>query len=238
MAPTVWDLPLLAAPTKDDLLLAADSPGGSPTTKAATVEALLAVAGALPLTPPPPTGWAWVNQGTAVVLETATYVHLEGVNDASRNVRLRLRAHTAPKKYRALIQFDVPPNNGSAYAFGGLALYESGTGKLVVLEQMVGSAPADCFEADRMHSPTSFASQIGTQVVRRMAGGIPVWLELEDDGTTITFRYSYDGRFFRSVASEGRTAWMAGGPNQVGFFLQALGSPGPHGLTVLSWQDL
>lgn len=187
-------------------------------------------------TPPASFSWAWVNQGSAVLTENGSS-HIEGVSDVTRNSRIRVKSHTAPKAYRALMISDVPNNNGTTiFAFGGLCFRESSTGKMVQLSALIGTTNA--FEADRMTNETTFSAQIGTTVVRGLYGGLPVWLEIEDNNTSIFFRYSFDGVYFRLVTSESRTAFLAGGPNQVGFYTCALGSPGAHGVTWLAWNEV
>jgi hypothetical protein len=42
------------------------------------------------------------------------------------------------------------------------------------------------------------------------------WLRVTDDGTNLRFALSLDGVNFLEYGTEGRTVFMAGGPNQVG----------------------
>src|SRR5262245_21377914 len=181
--------------------------------------------------------WAWVNQGAAAVTEANSAIWLVGVNDAAQNDRMRTKAHTAPKRYRALLQYDILLNNGATvFSYAGLVMRESGTGKFI---RLIGqSGTSNVFAHQTMTSPTVFGATTASETRNAFFSGSRVHLEFEDNNVNLITRYSFDNaKNFVQVASVVRTAHMAGGPNEVGFMIGAVGSPGVGRVTVLGWDE-
>lgn len=181
--------------------------------------------------------WGWVNQGAAAVTEANSAIWLVGVNDAVQNDRLRTKAHTAPKRYRAVLQFDILLNNGATvFSYAGLCFRESSTGKFSRFTGQVGTTNVVAHQ--NMTNPTTFGATLAQETRAALYGGSRFHMEFEDNNVNIISRYSFDNaKNFVQLHSVGRTAHMAGGPNEVGFLVGAVGSPGVGRVTVLGWDE-
>lgn len=188
-----------------------------------------------PLADPTAYSWAWVNQGGATVAEGSRRIFMTGVSDASRNERLRKKSHAASKKYTALFAMDLPSNNGSSvYAWCGMYFRKNSDGKLYGFRKFMGTDMN--FAIQRLTNETTFSANVGT-LIRQTGAFEHMWMQIEDDNANVYFRYSADGKNFVEIVSEGRTAFMSGGPDEVGFGIGSLGSPGVARLTLLSWAE-
>jgi len=98
----------------------------------------------------------------------------------------------------------------------GPMLRESSTGKLYIL-----AVRGDRIALWRFNSPTSFSAEVDTYIQNNRHA---VWLQLHDDGTDVRGFVSFDGYVWDECFNEGRTSFMAGGPNQVGFAVNSGGA--------------
>jgi hypothetical protein len=116
----------------------------------------------------------------------------------------------------------------------GLLWRESATGKTRII--YYGTNGGNLYDYSMTSAP-AWAATNGQRTMPMIAG-TDIWLQLTDTGTTLITRYSWSGvaGTFRTVGSAGRTAHMAGGPNELGIYVAASNpSAGPHTMTVLSW---
>jgi hypothetical protein len=73
------------------------------------------------------------------------------------------------------------------------------------------------FTLYNFNSPTSFSSTpYGREDCFFM--GDFYWLKIEDNNTNLLFSISYDGIEWLLIKSLGRTSFMTGGPNEIGFY--------------------
>jgi len=180
--------------------------------------------------------WGWVNQGTASVVESGEVILLIGVNDSVQNDRLRTKSHTASKRYRALLKYDIFQNNGTTiFSYAGLAFRESSTGKFIRYIAQVGTS--NVIAAQNMTNPTTFGTTLTSETRNCFYHAQEIWQEVEDNNTNLIFRYSLDGVNFYTTHTVARTTHMSGGPNEVGFMIGAVGSPGVARVTVKSWLE-
>jgi hypothetical protein len=99
----------------------------------------------------------------------------------------------------------------------GLVARESSTGKFVawVIGNNAGSHETAVVS---MTNPTTFAAWTSEQAKPDM---LPIYLRVRDDGTNFLFSWSLDGVQWQLQATVGRTAFMAGGADQVGVCVNA-----------------
>jgi hypothetical protein len=95
----------------------------------------------------------------------------------------------------------------------GIALRESGTGKMITS----GAATVSEFYVDNWNSSTSFASTAVTSNLGASAGF--KFVRATDNGTNITFSYSYDGIGWHVYYDFARTNFFTTAPDQFGFFI-------------------
>ncbi len=167
------------------------------------------------LTRPPSIGWSWVNQGSATetVLSDGSIL-MDTPAVGTTNLLGRVRSYTAPLKVRA--RLDI---TGFAGNSGGTGLWfrESSTGELHAFYYK--DIAADFLAMENWNSATSFGS---TPFTASKSRGSSAWLEIEDDNTDLFFRISsngYEGTYLQ-VGTVGRTSFMAGGPDEWGWFIR------------------
>jgi hypothetical protein len=184
-----------------------------------------------PVTLPPASGsWTWVNQGTSTVTDVGGGLHL--ITQAGSNAQnYRCLVTTAPSTPWT-VTVDVLPFLWEPTADTGqdgvvLICRESGTGKIQGILWSWNS-----LYHQQMTNATTHSSNPSS------SGGWPyaqpVWLQLSDNGTNIISRVSNDGYHWHQIYSQGRTAFMAGGPNQIGWAINGY-NPGQGEATLVHW---
>lgn len=175
--------------------------------------------------------WAWQNQGGASVVQANGIVFLSLPNTAV-NIRSRLIAAPAtPYSMTALLRARYTSVAANAQ-FCGLIFRESGTSKLYIYGIQNGGS----IQAIKYTNDTTFSAVGAVNLALPGVMGTQWhWLRVRDDGTNLIFSMSLDGVNFVQMGSEGRTVFMAGGPNQVGIFGDTEGSPGAFDVSFASW---
>jgi len=117
----------------------------------------------------------------------------------------------------------VTTSAASSAASSGMMFRESSTGKFIFfrLIQSPGSsfAKTDLMLAvDKFTDPSTFDSTY-ICVPGSAAIGHDLWLRGEDDGTDLTFSYSPDSKHYHDLLTIGRTDFLAGGPDEIGYGL-------------------
>jgi len=153
--------------------------------------------------------FTWLNQGTA----TCTDADDGGLNmtlPSEANHQIRGKYLTAPSTpYEVISYVMLGPGFANAATYAGPFLRESSTGKLYIVELQT-----DKISLWRMTDQATYSADVGTYLynLQHMA-----WLKLGDNGTNVYGEVSYDGVNWFAAFSEGRTSFMSGGPDQVGF---------------------
>ena len=191
-------------------------------------------------------GWSWVNQGAASVDQQKGMVQL--LSPASvAGTSVRARVTTAPGTPYTIEMGLVPyfPTAGSVsnLAAIGIAFRESGTGKMVVIffanfKASSGTGPSAIFVATYTNATTfnTNLAEFVTVILPPSYLAFPVmWLRVTDNGTNLIFEYSYDRVHWTTLTTAGRTAFMAGGPDQIGVVWTVQSSSVEAGGWVLSW---
>ncbi len=180
--------------------------------------------------------FAWINQGGAsVTVGSDGRIFLKAPGGAGNNLRIRKKAAPGtPWKLTAgfitaMIQADVRC---------GLVLRESGTGKLInFVEGLLTTDRTRAMLNADWNSPTSFGATNQIAQEWNGHGGPMTWFQIEDNGTNLFFRYSADGENFLEFFSEGRTVFLAGGPDEIGFMASLSTVTYDAGITLVSWKE-
>lgn len=92
------------------------------------------------------------------------------------------------------------------------------------------------FNATSATSVVSFVNQ-SAAYIRQTGAGIPWFLRLQDDGTTVTYSISFDGIAYTTVYSVAKASGFlgAGGYSRIGFMINDM-SAGPSYVALLSWK--
>lgn len=112
-------------------------------------------------------------------------------------------------------------------SYMGPMLRESSSGKLYMFVLR-----GDRIALWRMSNVTTFSAEVDSYINNNRHS---MWLQIEDDGTDIKAHVSVDGYVWDECFNEGRTSFMSGGPDQVGFGVSSgNGTSGAH-FYVKSW---
>jgi hypothetical protein len=167
----------------------------------------------------------WLNQGTATFSETPVGISITSV-PTNTIVGRFVGAPTAPYTLRALVAATWNTTSNV-----GIGFYD-GTSKLQII-----SCPPGGATVVHWSSPTAFA---GVDV-----GGVPgylsqpIWLQLQDDGTNVSFAFSQDGANYLTVYSVAKSAGYLGstGYKNLLFFVNPTNTGGSFNTTgtIMSW---
>ncbi len=164
--------------------------------------------------------FAWVNQGTASVSTNESGIFLRAPAPSPISEQYRIRKKAAPATPWTL-QLTFLPHiheyNGTARV--GIVLRESSTSKITTFS-------IDNEAGVHKWSIANFNDEFGAggAFVRRPASyqfwdGVLPMFEVSDDGTNLKFALYADYFNRIQVHSVSRTSHMAGGPNEIGFFV-------------------
>ena len=184
-------------------VLTSNGPSADPTFQAAG-------GGGVTYTAPPTTGWTWVNQGSATVVNASFGAQMTLPN-AGLNWRLQVRPVTAPfslTTYMRMISFSM----GSSYDTG-IYLYDSVSGKIMGLENLI-QTNVSVMRVEKITNATTDASTAYSSAPGLfLAAG--AWARIRDDSTTLYFDISIDGINFYTLFSEPVGTFIT--PNYVGW---------------------
>jgi hypothetical protein len=173
----------------------------------------------------------WLNQGSATVSDTVVGVSIDAPSSGtSVNITGRtMLAPTAPYTIKALIAATHDSNN---YGSVGIGWYD-GSAKLHLMAYSLNNGAAPYFLVQRWNSTSSFNSTDFSSNPNDFAQ--PIWLQVKDDGTNVSFAFSHDGANFLTVYSVAKSSGFlgAGGYSNVIFFCDPRG--GRTIGTVMSW---
>ena len=164
-------------------------------------------------------GFTWVNQGTATADDVNNSILLKIPADAGVNLRgMELTAPSPP--YAIIGGFHVSHlavANAAGQPRAGLILRESGTGELYsfFIRKAITDIAGVQYNVQRWTNTTTFSAEQNATLWTPPSD--LVWLKIEDDNTDLNFSISEDGVNWVEIFSEGRTTFMAGGPDRIGF---------------------
>jgi hypothetical protein len=202
-------------------------------------------------------GWSWLNQGSAAVTQGSGVVAITAHSAGGTSVRGRYKAipSTPFTITMGLVPFFPVATFLTNLAFIGLGAYESGTGKIVVhvasnLDFGSGNALQGCFAVqgytNSTTSNTNYAQHKGGTNFNALglANFIPpfgsiVWLRMFDNGTNVTYSYSWDKITWVTLVTQTRTTGFTTAPDKVGLFftLQSGSISTPLLGWVVAWEE-
>ena len=176
--------------------------------------------------------FTWQNQGgaTAADMDSGGII-ITAPTNATDSLRSLLR--TAPSApYIVTVAFIPMWRNLNDPQFG-VIFRESGTGKISTMALSKGHS----LVANNYTDDTTFSAAIRAAEEWSSPMG-PVWLRIEDDNTDLNFSVSMDGIHFIEYTTQGRTAFMAGGPDEVGVYVNNLNSGDDAKVTLLAYLEV
>lgn len=186
------------------------------------------------LTPIVTGDYAWVNQGTTVLDDTHGFTRLL-LPSASTSIRARVK--TAPAT-PYVIEAVVWVREVSASKYAGLCFRESGTGELTIAYVLPTN---NLLNVINFTDPTTFSASAasGTILGSLIGSFVPIFVRIRDDGTNLFFAASRQGFYYDDFAelSIARTSFMAGGPDQVGFFANVDSAAGVFATDFYDWRE-
>jgi hypothetical protein len=154
----------------------------------------------------------WLNQGSAVVTDSPVGVSINAPSSSVDNITGRyMAAPTPPYTITALI---AATRNSSSFNSVGIGWYD-GTNKLHLLTYTTNNGGVPFFQVSKYNSPTSFNGVDLNSASNAFAQ--PVWLQISDNGTNVSFAFSQDGANFLQLFSVAKSSGFlgAGGYNNV-----------------------
>jgi hypothetical protein len=159
--------------------------------------------------------FTWFNQGSGTCTD-ADDGGLKMTTGASEALnQLRGKEITAPSTpwvcsaYVHLGNGMARYNGSGAGTMGGLMMRENSSGEIYYL-----FVRTDVIAMWRMTNSTTFSADVDTFIDNEAE---EIWLQVGDDGTDVYGKVSYNGYDWVECFDEGRTSFMAGGPDRIGF---------------------
>jgi hypothetical protein len=178
-------------------------------------------------TPPDVTAWTWTNQGASTIAaQSGAYtLSTPGAGGDEWGI-LTTTPPTAPYTITAAMSFTAFAQN---FAFGAIVLRDSGSGKFLSF----GFDFQDLYQLGliQWNDPTSFAGDY-TRTPLPMAQVL--WLQIENDGTNLTFRFSTDSLAYVQFDQRPVADWLPS-IDGIGIGTDANTGSYPAILTLLSW---
>ena len=165
--------------------------------------------------------FTFLNQGTSSVANDpfgGLTVTINETDDGDWKM-LHRAAPTAPYILTTHVMFGPGAEYTSPESPMGIGGRESSTGEFIIAAIETG----DLVTAWRFNSPSSFNSVWGSHTPVDFLYD-QTWLQFEDNNTNVFARASNDGINFFQIGTEGRTAFMAGGADQIVWAFKARGS--------------
>jgi hypothetical protein len=140
-------------------------------------------------------------------------------------------APTAPYTIKALV---AATRNDNSYGAVGMGWFD-GNSKLHLMAYSINAAGAPFFLVQRWNSVTSFNATDFASALNAFAQ--PIWLQVKDDGTNVSFGFGHDGANFLTIYSVAKSSGFLGpnGYSNVVFFNDARG--GRSIGTIMSWSQ-
>lgn len=173
----------------------------------------------------------WLNQGTATFSDTPVGVSLRSVPIGGIVGRF-VAAPPTPYTLRVLL---TSTTNATTSNGAGIGFYD-GVSKIQILElgPATGTGGNSFLQVVHWSSPTVFngVDAQSTNVFYTQ----PIWLQLQDDGTNVSFAFSQDGVNFINVFSTAKSAGYLGssGYRELLFFVNPAGTFSTTA-TLMSW---
>jgi hypothetical protein len=176
----------------------------------------------------------WLNQGTSVVSDSAVGICIDAPPTAgTASLVGRFKAvPSTPYTIKALV---AGTRSSNSYNEVGVGWYD-GTAKLHLISITTTGGGANSMTVTRWNSVTSFNTSDYSSAVNAYAQ--PIWLQIQDDGTNVSFAFSQDGANFLPVYSVAKASGFLGasGYSNLVFFVDPRGTSRTLG-TLMSWSE-
>jgi hypothetical protein len=175
----------------------------------------------------------WLNQGSAVVSNSAVGLAIDAPPSGTTNLSGRYAA--APSTPYTITALLGATRNSVSGSMAGIGWYD-GTAKLQVLsyETSGGGTSGPVIRVRQFTNPTT-ASTVNFTSANNFFSE-PIWLQIQDDGTNVSFGFSQDGVNFLIVYSVAKSSGFLGGSGYSNLIFFINPGPGVHGLAaLLSW---
>jgi hypothetical protein len=174
----------------------------------------------------------WLNQGTSVVSDSPVGLTIDapGTGTTLSLVGRYGPAPTPPYTIKALLTATRNTNSYNGVYFG----WYDGTAKLHIIQYQSVNGGASAIGVGRWSSATTYVT--GDFQSANNAFSQPIWFQIQDDGTTVSFGFSQDGANFLPVYSVAKASGYLGasGYSNLVFLVDPRGTSRTFG-TVLSW---
>ena len=150
----------------------------------------------------------WLNQGSATVADSDAGICVNAPSANSFNFVGRYKAApSTPYTVTALVALTtVPAGHAPSAALG----WYDGSDKLHTIGLLNNTGSAHwTIEVDKASGPTSFSAADFSTSTQGIVGP-QCWLQIEDDGTDVYFRFSNDGANFLEVFSVAKSSGYLG----------------------------
>jgi len=165
--------------------------------------------------------FTWVNQGGATVSDQNGTMFMRAPPASLNNLRVLKRTAPSPP-YSLIGAFQITKFRENLES-GGLLFSKNSDGKLHAFALGIdGTGPFRPAIYNFTNATTFSANALAPQ--HALFVGRYYWQKLEDDNTNLKFYTSFDGVEWIQVLSIGRTSFMAGGPDEIGFYANNHGS--------------
>jgi hypothetical protein len=174
-----------------------------------------------------------VNLGTAIVGDSPTGMFIDAPPSGTTVANLAGRYGTAPTPPYSIKVLIAATRSSNNYSAVGIGWYD-GASKIHVMDIATASGGANFVEVTQWNSPTSFNATPYASPVNAFAQ--PIWMQIADDGTNVSFAFSQDGANFLPISTVAKASGFLGasGYSNVFFFVNPRGTSRTIG-TLLSW---
>lgn len=155
-----------------------------------------------PLTRPRLADWTAINQSTATIAEKGGGIGITTAGTAGDDWRLLVKSTPATPYTLTVAWLATAALTGNPVA--GLVLRESSSGKFVTLRYIYNNV---LVVSDYTNATTFSTNPSGTLSTALLPPAPFIWLQVADNGTNRTWRYSCDGLQFLDFYTEARTAF-------------------------------
>lgn len=185
------------------------------------------------LTDPTVNTFAWRNQGSATLTSRTGSLTINAPALAADSEKVREK--TAPATPWTVTALLLPQLHKQSFNQCGVCVRDSVGGKLVLfgIQAVTASYPTQMIVSYWTNETTFSTQPYNFDIVPTQW----IWLRIGDDGVNLTFAWSMNGFDFISLTSLARHAFLAAGPDKVGFYVGASNATYPCSNTLLSWKE-
>lgn len=172
----------------------------------------------------------WLNQSGATFNEGPAGVSINAPAGADA---LRVRYGPAPLPPYTLKVLLAATRNSIGFSEAGIGWYD-GSGKLHIFSYVITAAGG--FPVLQIAKWSAYNVRVGNDAATANAYyPQPLWLQLNDDGTNISFAYSYDGAKFLPLFTSAKSSAYLGPDGYRNFILFSNPRGGQTISTIMSW---